>query len=54
MTLSDRDVYDLLQYMNKLDNNPNFLQEELDAYANERISNRYISNYDIVYYDDID
>lgn len=54
MTLSDQEVYDLIQYMNKLDNNPEYLKEELEAYANERVSNRDISNYDIVYYDDID
>ena len=40
INLSDQEVYDLIQYMNKIDNNPAFLQEELNAYANEKLNNR--------------
>lgn len=41
INLSDQEVYDLIQYMHKSDNNPAFLQEELEAYANERINNSH-------------
>ena len=53
MTLSDQEVYDLIQYMNKLDNNPNFLQEELDAYANEKIHNRHVLTSDDLFASDV-